>query len=259
VSGAMSDGMRRAIAGSLAAWIFVTSAPCAAGGADAAAKSRAVFEEAVDLAAHGKLIEACPLFKAAHEINATNGTAFRTADCYEKLGQLDLALGYYQYVVAHGAGDKQQERVALAAGRAAALKQQIEAGQPTQQAPAPPPPPPPPPPPLVPNRLPAFIAFGVGGAGAVLGGVFGGLALAQAGDVKARCLTVPCAPRAPDTVAGLQQQANAATAKAWVANVALGVAVAGVATGVALYVLQWPKAQQAVKSAVGAEGLTLHF
>jgi tetratricopeptide (TPR) repeat protein len=253
----MNDRKRRAIAGSLAAWIFAASAPCAAGGADAAAKSRAIFEEADDLAGHGKLAEACPLFKAAHEINATSGTAFRTADCYEKLGKLDLALAHYQYVVDHSASDKQQERVARAEARVAALKKQLGVGQ---TAPLPIPDAPPPPPPLVPNRLPAFIALGVGGAGAVLGGVFGGLALAQASDVKSRCGGAPpCAPRAPDTLAGLQQQANAAGTKAWVANVGIGLAVAGVATGVALYVLKWPKAQQVVKGATSAEGLTLHF
>ena len=257
----MSDGRHRALAVSLAASILAAGAPCRASAADAEAKSRRLFAEADDLASHGQLTEACPLFKAAHELHATGGTALRTADCYEKLAKLDLALLHYQYIVEHGDTDKETARVALAAARVAALRKKLGLDEPALLPPVPVlPPPARPPPALVPNRVPAFIALGVGGAGAVVGGVFGGLALAQAADVKARCGgKPPCAPKTPDTTAGLQQQASAASAKAWVANVGIGLALVGVATGVTLYVLRWPRAPQAVKSALGPDGLALHF
>ena len=110
------------------------------------------------------------------------------------------------------------------------------------------------------NRVPAIVLFAVGGAAAVVGGVTGGLALAQAGDVKARCGGVPpCAPTPPDTTAALQAEAGAATAKAWVSNVAIGVAVAGVATGAVLFALGLPKAAETVQGAAGRGGVTLRF
>jgi len=251
----MNDVKRRELAASLAALILVASAPCSAGAPDAEGKSRRLFEEADDLASHGQLTEACPLFKAAHELHATGGTALRTADCYEKLAKLDLALLHYQYIVEHRDTDKETARVALAESRVAALRKKLGLDRPAVLPPAPPPPPPPPP--LVPNRVPAFIAFGVGGAGALLGGVFGGLALAQAGDLRAMCMNKP--PCSPDKLPEARREASAAKAKAWVSNVGFGLALAGLATGAALYVLKLPRAQEAVKSSVGPGGLNLRF
>ncbi len=108
--------------------------------------------------------------------------------------------------------------------------------------------------------LPAGIVFGVGGAGLVVGSVFGALALAQSGDVKSKCGGAPpCMPVPPNTRADLEQQASAAKTKAWVANVGIGVAVAGIATGIALVITALPKAPESVKSAVGPSGITLRF
>jgi hypothetical protein len=109
------------------------------------------------------------------------------------------------------------------------------------------------------DRVPAIAAFAVGGAGAVVGAVLGGLALAQAGDVKTRCGgKPPCAPKPPDTTAALQAEAGAATAKAWASNVAFGVAVAGAATGAVLFALGLPKAAETV-GAASRGGVTLRF
>lgn len=109
------------------------------------------------------------------------------------------------------------------------------------------------------NRVPAIVALSIGGASAVAGGVLGGLAIAQAGEVKSNCGGAPpCKPAAGFTRPELEGQANAAAAKALGANIAVGVAVAGLATGIVLYVLKVPKAAPA-SSAVGPRGLTLRF
>jgi hypothetical protein len=224
-------------------------------------QSRQLFKKAEGLANDGQWSQACPLFKAAHDLHGTGGTALRTADCYEKLAQYDRALEMYQYIVDHAATDKEPERVKLAEGRVAALKKQLRPDQPapapvaTPAAPptAPPPTAPPPPPPLRPNRVPAFVAIGVGAAGVAVGSAFGVLALSQAKEIKQQCPSGRC----PDPV--LASEAGAATTKAWVSNVGFGLGLAGVATGVALLVTGFPKAQQAVKSAVGPGGITLRF
>jgi hypothetical protein len=99
------------------------------------------------------------------------------------------------------------------------------------------------------------VALGVGGAGAIVGGIFGGLALKQASDVKA-----VCAMLLPGSCASEAAQKNASEIKAWVANVGFGVAIAGVITGAVLLATRpSPKARAAVQGALGPGGLLLHF
>jgi hypothetical protein len=274
----MTDGRRR-IALALAAALAVGAlAPAAqAGTPEDETKSRQLFKQADGLANEGKWKEACLLFQAAHELNSTGGTAIRAADCYEKIGEYERALGMYQYIVDHRATDKVPERVKIAEGRIVALKKQLApdapppppsagktppAGPTAQQTPVQGLPKPPPPPPPKPNRVPAIVMFAVGGAGAVVGGVMGGLALKQAGDVKTMCgNSAPpnCGATDPHVRADAKSAASAATTKAWVANVGIGLAVAGVATGAVLWALGVPKAAEKVKSAVGPGGVTIRF
>lgn len=247
-----------------------------AGAPDDEAKSRQLFKDADKLAADGRWKEACSLFQAAHDLNSTGGTAMRTADCYEKIADYERALGMYQYVVDHRATDKNQERVKIAENRVAALKKQLAKDQPPPVVQKPPvdqqPPPPPPPtstaapevpPPAPPNRVPAFVTFGIGGAGLVLGAVFGGLAMAEAAgiksDAKTQCPTSTC--NNPD----LESRKSAAITKGWVANIGFGVAIAGAVTGVVLLATaSAPKAEQrrAVQKAqsfVTSDGLRVRF
>jgi len=274
--GAMTDGMRRIALALAAALAIGALAPGArAGTPDDEAKSRQLFKQADGLANDGKWKEACLLFQAAHELNSTGGTAIRAADCYEKTGEYEHALGMYQYIVDHRATDKVPERVKIAEGRVAALKKQLapEAPPPPPTGKAAPPPPPtaptaqvqapprPPPPPPRPNRVPAIVAFAVGGAGAVVGGVMGGLALKQAGDVKTMCGNgaPPYCNADAQTRLDAKSAASAATTKAWVSNVGIGLAVAGVATGAVLWALGAPRAAEKVRTAVGPGGVTIRF
>jgi pentatricopeptide repeat protein len=105
------------------------------------------------------------------------------------------------------------------------------------------------------SPVPGAVALGVGGVGAIVGGIFGGLALKQASDVKAVCTMLLPASCAPEL-----SQKNASETKAWVANVGFGVAIVGVVTGAVLLATRSsPKARAAVHGALGPGGVTLHF
>lgn len=272
MSGAMIRGAL--LPALVASALTLTALPALAGSPEDEAKSRSLFKQAESLALDGRWKEACHLYQAAHDLNGTGGTALRAADCYEKITEYERALGMYQYVVDHKATDKLPERVKLAEGRVAALRKQLakDAVQtpppgPVPPGPVPPPaqndasqPPPPPPPPPPPNRVPAFVLIGIGGASAVAGAVLGGLAVVQSGDIKSKCGgDTTCTPlKAQYSEEQFKSDMASMNAKAWGSNIAIGVAVAGIATGVILYALKVPKAS-AVKSAVGPQGLTLRF
>lgn len=272
MSGAMTRGALLSIVAGAA--LSLSAIPALAGTPEDEAKSRSLFKQAESLALDGRWKEACHLYQAAHDLNATGGTALRGADCYEKITEYERALAMYQWVVDHKATDKLPERVKLAEGRVAALRKQLGKDTPPPAPPSPvqqgpvqvtplngsqePPPPPPPPPP--PNRIPAFVALGLGGASAIAGAVLGGLAVVQSGDIKSKCGgETTCTPlKAQYSEEQFNSDMASMNAKAWGANIAIGVAVAGIATGVVLYVLKVPKAS-AVKSAVGPQGITLRF
>jgi len=237
---------------------------------DAENRSRQLFQQAEALANNGSWNEACPLFQAANDLHGTGGTALRTADCYEKVGKYERALDLYQWIVDHRDTDPKPERVQLAMGRVAALRKQLGPTAPTQPtapvtAPTPPPlaptaqqgqpkpPLPPPPPPPPPSRVPVYVSYGIGGAGLVIGAIFGGLALAQAHTINSICKpNVPCPQEA--------SAHDSALTKATVSDVGFGVAIAGAVAGtVLLFVNRTPATQSAVRSVVGPDGLSLRF
>lgn len=244
----------RSTALGLALVIAVSSFAAPAGAIDPQAKSRQLFKEAEAFANEGSFDKACPLYQAAHELNSTGGTALRAADCYEKIGKYDRALEMYRYIVAHGASDKVPERVKLAEGRVAALEKQLAPPPPTATAIVPPPPtatqaPPPPP-----SRVPAYVAFGVGGAGIVVGAITGVLALSDASALKKKCPNDAC-PAGVDW----KGEKSAAMTKGWISTVGFGVGAAGVVAGIVLLVVTSPKTQAKMGTALGPDGLTLHF
>jgi hypothetical protein len=247
----MSDSPRWALSVLVAA--AIAAATPRASAADPEGASRQLFKEGDTLAAAGRWPDACAYFQAAHELHSTGGTALRAADCYERTGKDARAIDLYQYVVDHRATDKEPERVKLAEERLEALKQKLGADRPAPAAELPAAPPPPPPP-QAPSRVPVIIAFA--GAGLVTFGVSGGLALSQAGDVKSLCSDKPMCtgPNAAEA----QHAADGATAKAWIANVGLGVAVAEVVTAVVILATS-PKAGSAARQALGRDGVTIRF
>lgn len=95
---------------------------------------------------------------------------------------------------------------------------------PPQAAPAPPPPAPPPaPPPERPSYLPAYIAFGVGGVGALTAVVTGLMANGKYERAKDRC-----SPNCTDA------EVSSAKTMAIISTIATGVAVVGAGVGVTL-------------------------
>jgi hypothetical protein len=78
------------------------------------------------------------------------------------------------------------------------------------------------------SKAPAFIAFGVGGAGLVLGSIFGAIALGDASGLKSQagCPSI-CPPSA-------QSQIGALHGAQWGSDIGLGVGVVGLGVGAAL-------------------------
>jgi hypothetical protein len=110
-----------------------------------------------------------------------------------------------------------------------------------EATPAEPPPPPPaaPPPPGAPNRTPAYVAYGVGGVGLVVGAVFGVMALGTKST-----LTDACNPKT-NCPASSQSDIDSLSTKAWVANGGFAVAILGAGIGTYL----WLTADDAPKPA----------
>lgn len=81
------------------------------------------------------------------------------------------------------------------------------------------------------NRTPAYVAFGVGAAGLVVGGVSGALWLGKRSTLKEHCANPDeCPPEFQDTV-------SAYDTLGFISGAGFAVGVAGVATGVTLWVL----------------------
>jgi tetratricopeptide (TPR) repeat protein len=99
-------------------------------------------------------------------------------------------------------------------------------------------------PPPEPNRLPAYLAFGAGGVGLVLGAITGGISLAQYGDVKKTCSGTVC----PESQ---RSAADAGKALGYVSTVGFVLAGVGAAAGVTLLLVPIGK------SAPGHAELTL--
>lgn len=79
--------------------------------------------------------------------------------------------------------------------------------------------------------IPAYVAGGVGAAGLIMFGIFGGLTLSEYGDLEEQCPNNTCAPG---------QSADGDSGKTYqtVANVSLVVGIVGVATGATLLIVE---------------------
>lgn len=220
-------------------------------------QSRALFEQARKLADEERWPEVCPILKAAHDLNSTGGTAYQLAQCYERIGKPEQALPLYEYILERRDANP-EDRVKSAEERAAAIRAALPPPEPEPEpepaAKPPPPNPEPPPKPLTktipPDRTAAYVALGIGGAGLVAGGIFGGLALSQKGSLASQCSNNLCPSEAKPDFDG-------ANTKAWVANIGIGVGVVGVAVGVVLLATAKPKVITAI--APTANGVRVRF
>ena len=208
-------------------------------------QSRSLFMQARALAAEGKWAAACPLFQQAHDLNATGGTALQLANCYERTEQLDKARVYYRFILDHRADEKVTERITIAEERLAALEPKtpdpVPTPDPVDEGGA--------------ARTAGIVMVGAGGVGLAVGTIFGVLALAQAGDVKDRCVDSVCPT-------DQRAEADAAMTKGWVSTVAFGVGIVAVTTGALLLLINRPSPAAAARrppAILGRHGLAVRF
>jgi len=178
-------------------------------------------------------------FQAAYALSKRPPLLLNIANVYERMGKLQEAVDALSKYLEED--PKSPERTTHET-RIANLKKRIEAmprPAPTPTTPAPaassppaaPPPataapvaaPPPAPPPSEPNRVPAFISFGIGGAAAVGAVVTGLIAKGKYDDADEKCKP-SCSD---DTVSSIKSMAL-------VSDVLSGVAVVGVGVGAIL-------------------------
>lgn len=81
-----------------------------------------------------------------------------------------------------------------------------------------------------PSKVPAFIAFGVGGVGLIVGSIFGVVALGDASGLKSQS---GCPSNCPPSA---QSQIDSLHAAQWASDIGLGLGVVGLGVGAALFV-----------------------
>jgi tetratricopeptide (TPR) repeat protein len=173
-------------------------------------------------------------FQKSYDLSKRPAILLNIATVQERRGDLKAAIaaldGYLQ-------AEPNGEHAETTRLRIQNLTKRLEAE--AQPVPAPPPAPPPPPPPPEPpapapakapapasgkSKLPAFIAFGIGGAGAVTAVVTGILANSEYRNAEDEC-----SPRCSD------EQVATGKTLAWVSTIATGVAVVGAGVGITLF------------------------
>jgi hypothetical protein len=105
---------------------FVLAAgPVAAQPTDSVAAAEQLFEQARSLFDQGNFSEACPRFGASYKLDPAIGTLLNMATCYEMLGHIATAWGYYREVVILATKAGEQPRIDIAKVRIAALEPRL--------------------------------------------------------------------------------------------------------------------------------------
>jgi hypothetical protein len=172
-------------------------------------------------------------FQKSYDLSHRPEILLNIATVQERRGDLAAAISALQAYLAAAPSSDRAETTRL---RIQNLQKRLDEAAAAQAPPAPLPPPPPPPqaaqpsppppappPKSEPNRLPAYIAFGVGGAGLVTAVVTGIVANAKYQDAKDHC-----SPNCTD------DQVSSGKTMALVSTIATGVAIVGAGVGVTL-------------------------
>jgi tetratricopeptide (TPR) repeat protein len=230
-------GNRPLLAFGLCAALFSSSLPSVAQSDDENARRH--FESGAAYLQQSDYENALREFQAAYNLSKRPPLLLNIANVYERMGKLQEAVDALTKYLEEDA--KTPERTTHET-RIANLKKRIDSMPPpppvTSAAPAtsaaPPPPVPtsapppaaptqPPPPSNGPNRAPAFIAFGIGGAVAIGAVITGLVAKGKYDDAEATCK-----PNCPDN------KVDSIKSMALVSDVLSGVAVVGVGVGAIL-------------------------
>jgi len=196
-------------------------------------------------------------FQKSYDLSHRPEILLNIATVEERRGDLAAAISALQ---AYLAAEPQSDRAETTRLRVQNLQKRLDeaaAAAPNAPAPlppppppaaAPPPPPPPaPPPPSEPNRLPAYIAFGVGGAGLVTAVITGIIANNDYQHAEEHC-----SPHCTDA------EISSAKSMALVSTIATGVAIVGAGVGITLFLTSSSSggatAAPRVRVAMGARG-----
>ncbi len=177
-------------------------------------------------------------FQQAYAIDPDPNLLYNIAKCFDALGDKQTALDKYELFINSPGADsngrvKAQEavrvlRTSMSGGAAA------PAGAPAGGARGAPPPS------SEPSPIPMYVAFGVGGAGLLIGSIFGFVALGKKSDLDGTCTSTRlCPPSQKDAISTLKTDSTIST-------VGLIVGAVGVAAGATLFVLNRRSAESGV-------------
>ena len=119
-----------------AALAFILATP-ATGLAQPSPAAQALFDEGVSLRKQGRIGEACAKFEESLRLEATVGTRFNLADCFEKQGKLASAWSQFLQVASDTARAGEKERSEAAKARAERIKPRLSRLSIEPEAPAP--------------------------------------------------------------------------------------------------------------------------
>jgi tetratricopeptide (TPR) repeat protein len=178
--------------------VLLASAPGLAQTDDEAARKH--FESGTEYLARSDYDNALREFKAAYELSKRPELLLNIATVYERMGRTQDAVDALTLLLSENPNHPQhatiQQRIdnlkkrlseAPDAGAVSQDAAPSEAPAPIQTAPPPPAPAPKPAPESGPNRVPAFIVLGIGGAAAIGAVTFGVMAKTKFDDAKADC------------------------------------------------------------------------
>lgn len=237
VGKAEGAGRRRRLAG-LAAALSIAVTPVVLAQPTADELARKHFESGVAYLAESDYPGALRAFEKSFELSKRPEILLNIATVHERAGNLPAAVASLERYLELSPNGEHVEPVKL---RIANLKKRIEESptSPAQTEPEPepvptttgaptaPPPthtPPPPPPPSEPDRVPAYVAFGVGGLAAIGAIVTGVLAQSEHSNAEDTC-----APRCTD------DQLSSGKTLALTSTILTGVAIAGASVGAILW------------------------
>ena len=105
--------------------IAICGATAAAQPSESIAQAEQLFEQARSLATAGDYAAACPMFEASYKLDPALGTLLNMATCYENAGKLASAWGRYRETISVATKVNDQQRIAIAREKAAALEPRL--------------------------------------------------------------------------------------------------------------------------------------